>query len=803
VKANAKVTLNRFNNSHNSKTQPRVLMVSEPGRDGVFKHVESLCTYLISRGIHVSLAYSDLRGSDQLPLLVERVKNSGGKVLNLRVGNKPALSDIPAILALRKFCREVKPTVIHAHSSKAGGLCRLLPLLGTEVHTVYTPNAYFGMGRDRRATDFVFDCIERCLGRVGVTINVSEDEASYARDRLGIAMNRQFIVRNAVDLNRFTPANISEKMLERERFAIPADALVVGCIARESYQKDLPTLYRGFAEALKAHPNLWLFHVGHGNMGPLCDELRITHRVTRLDYMADTAPFFKTLDAFAMSSRYEGLSIAIIEALGFNLPLVLTDVLGNREFFRLGLSHVWKAIGEDSVSFARGLCDCAEEHAKKTTPNHRAIAADCFGFDSCFGQIIDIYGGAHPSRAAIASAKKKPNESPFSVLVVVEPGDGGVFRHVEGLIHYLMRQKILVHLAYSDRRGSQSLARLVEKVGQAGGKTINLRVLNRPEPTDLIAIAKLSLAIGQIKPNVVHGHSSKAGVLVRTATAFGLGRPVLYTPHAYYGMSRESAQNRLLYSFVESALGQVGTTINISKDEANFGLKTLGVPAYRQNIIPNPVDCDRFRPASADERNAARAQLGLEENHIAIGMVGRMCWQKDPETAYKAFFEVAGKNPRLILLHLGWGKWKDYLLSLARERGLEQQIRIFDYMEDPASFYQGLDALLITSRYEAGWPFVVLEAMATGLPIIGATCPGMEDFGSAGLDQAYTFAPEDTSACAAQLARWLADFMAGKKQNNHREYALARFSPDVCFGAVASLYYRHGIRSGAEQSLPV
>ena len=94
-----------------------VLQVVEPGVDGVFRHVEGLTQFLSSRSLRVSLAYSDVRGSEGLRRLVREVEAHGGRTLNLEVGNKPGPRDVIAALKLRQLIREVRPDIIHAHSS--------------------------------------------------------------------------------------------------------------------------------------------------------------------------------------------------------------------------------------------------------------------------------------------------------------------------------------------------------------------------------------------------------------------------------------------------------------------------------------------------------------------------------------------------------------------------------------------------------------------------------------------------------------------------------------------------------------
>lgn len=98
------------------------LLVTEPGVDGVFRHVEALAQFLMHHGVRVDLAYSSIRGSDRLKSLVTDITKNGGRTLDLEVANAPSGRDFPALLKLRRFVAETKPEVIHGHSSKAGAL---------------------------------------------------------------------------------------------------------------------------------------------------------------------------------------------------------------------------------------------------------------------------------------------------------------------------------------------------------------------------------------------------------------------------------------------------------------------------------------------------------------------------------------------------------------------------------------------------------------------------------------------------------------------------------------------------------
>ena len=375
----------------------------------------------------------------------------------------------------------------------------------------------------------------------------------------------------------------------------------------------------------------------------------------------------------------------------------------------------------------------------------------------------------------------------MNVLEVVEPGVDGVFRHVEGLVQFLASRAIRVSLAYSDVRGSEGLRQLVREVEGQGGKTLNLQVGNKPSPQDLLAAVKLRRLIHDVQPDIVHAHSSKAGGLLRLPFVAARSKPVFYTPHAYYGMARRVGAGPWVFDRVESMLARRGTTINISPDEAAFARARLGVPTSRQRVIHNPVRTDRFRPPSAEERRAARQTFGVPDGAVAVGTVGRMCFQKDPETLYRALAPLLKRRPELVLMHLGEGELMGELKRLSGSLGIDRQVRFAGYAENPLSFYHALDALAMTSRYEAGWPIVILEALALGLPVVSSRAPGTADIDKAGLSHCWTAEAGDVAGFELALTALLDDLPRGRP-SNHREVALARFSPEACFGAVLGEY---------------
>jgi glycosyltransferase involved in cell wall biosynthesis len=373
----------------------RVLMVSEPGMDGVFRYVEALCHFLVGEEVEVHLAYSDRRGSDRLADLVAFIAAHGGATLNLRTSNVPAPRDLPAFLALARLARAIRPDVIHSHSSKAGALARLLPLLGIGAVQVYSPHAYVGMRPEPGRFDFAYDLIEAALGRTGRTLICSGGEHAFARSRLGIPAARLQQVRHGVDLALFRPADAGEKRRLRAGFGLPETGLVLGFMGRSSAQKDPLTLYRAFARLAAAEPDVSLLHVGRGELDPelerMAAEPGLRGRVFRIPYLSTPADFYRAVDGFVLTSHYEGFSLAALEALAADLPMILSEAPGNSDLLAEPLSHAWRAAPGDVEGFARALAAWAASRREGQPPNHRELARSRFESVKQHQAILQLY----------------------------------------------------------------------------------------------------------------------------------------------------------------------------------------------------------------------------------------------------------------------------------------------------------------------------------------------------------------------------------------------------------------------------
>ena len=382
----------------------KILVISEPGVDGAFRYVEDLIDRMIGEGHVVHFAYSDIRGSDRLLHLVERVRTAGGQTFNLKVDNRPGVSDLRALQGLLHLCRSTRPDVIHAHSAKAGALIRSLRCVGLRTPIFYSPHAYYGMGPRPWLLGTFFNLLERLFAYTSITLNCSQDESDFAQTMLRIPAHRRRLILNGVNTDHFTPADAATRREQRVRLGIPPDAIVLGSLGRFSFQKDPATLHRAFLACAKVVPELHLVHVGRGDLRDEILEFAREHgydrRVTWIEYLRDPVGFYQSLDGFILSSRYEGLSLAVLEALAVDLPLILSDAPGNRDFAQLNLSHFWSAQPESPEAFAAAIMSWYDDTRHRRPSNHREIALASFSSHAQFRAIEAEYARAAPAAEA-------------------------------------------------------------------------------------------------------------------------------------------------------------------------------------------------------------------------------------------------------------------------------------------------------------------------------------------------------------------------------------------------------------------
>ena len=232
---------------------------------------------------------------------------------------------------------------------------------------------------------------------------------------------------------------------------------------------------------------------------------------------------------------------------------------------------------------------------------------------------------------------------------------------------------------------------------------------------DLRAGLALRRFLSRNRFDVVHFHTSRAHSMAPFAA--GLAGALIVTRRMDY------VPNRLFSAYLYNRA--VSAVAAISQEVAN-ALGAAGVSPDRITIIASGVDCRRFAPPSPEQRAAARAELGLGEDEIAIGAVGGLELRKGHRYLVDALGQLRDIVPAVQCFIAGSGSQREALTEQARRLGLGEVVRLIGSIPDPHALLSAID-IFVQPSIKEGLGVALLEAMACGLPAIASRAGGMAE----------------------------------------------------------------------------
>lgn len=241
---------------------------------------------------------------------------------------------------------------------------------------------------------------------------------------------------------------------------------------------------------------------------------------------------------------------------------------------------------------------------------------------------------------------------------------------------------------------------------------------------DLAALIGLIKILRRLRPAVVHTHSSKAGILGRWA-AWLAGVPVIV--HTIHGYGITPAQPRWLQRllvWLEQVTGWITTHwIAVSQADLEKG-RTWGLFMDNVSLVRPGIDPEPFQqPHAGAAREQIRTALGISATATLVGTVACLKPQKAPEDFVAVAKRVVEARADVRFLLIGDGELRPRVEALIARQGLEGRVRLLGWRRDVADMMQAMDAFLLTSHWE-GLPRVLLEARASGLPIVATDVGG-------------------------------------------------------------------------------
>lgn len=239
---------------------------------------------------------------------------------------------------------------------------------------------------------------------------------------------------------------------------------------------------------------------------------------------------------------------------------------------------------------------------------------------------------------------------------------------------------------------------------------------------DLIAIVKTIKTLKREKPDLIHAHSAKGGIIGKIAGYF-LKIPVLHTPQAYSYLSAENKSKRNLYLKIEAFFKRLNNKILASSNsEKNRAIKEVGYKPENVLLFNNSINpISNIEPLSITKT--------WPEQYICS--VGRPSYQKNIELMLDVLNEVKKTVPGVHLVLMGVGFHSPNLESVKQkiqQLNLVKNITLLEWTkrEDIFNIIKNAQLYLTTARYE-GLPYSVIESLALSKPIVATDADGNRD----------------------------------------------------------------------------
>jgi len=368
------------------------------------------------------------------------------------------------------------------------------------------------------------------------------------------------------------------------------------------------------------------------------------------------------------------------------------------------------------------------------------------------------------------------------VVMVNRPDEGGAFEHVASLSRGLVE----------DGHEVMICGPLGHRAGDLAAEVVPIEMVRSISPReDARAIGDLARAFRRLKPDLIHAHGSKGGVMGRLASVAVPRIPLVHTPHGYaFAGHFKSSREQSAYKQIERALSPL-TKREICVCEAEARLAATICPRRKIRVVHNGIELPA--PPRPDPRVKA-----LRERGPVVGVVSGLRPGKGIETLLDALPMLLAECPTAQVAIAGSGVEGPALEARAARLGVAEAVTWLGEVSDPYPILAAADVFAFPSWAES-FPYAILEAMAMGCPIVASDVGGVgeaiED-GKTGL----LVPAGDHGALGAATARLLGDPAAGARLGAAARTRLAqRFSLRQMVERTVAIYRDVGLQAPVQK----
>jgi glycosyltransferase involved in cell wall biosynthesis len=303
--------------------------------------------------------------------------------------------------------------------------------------------------------------------------------------------------------------------------------------------------------------------------------------------------------------------------------------------------------------------------------------------------------------------------------------------------------------------------------------------------TEVAAVGELRAAIHAFRPDVVHTHSSKAGVLGRLAARRERVPVVIHSIHGFGFGPHQAAPVRWTFLAAERLAARwTDHFVAVSRRNLEEGVRLGLFEENRASVIRSGIALDAFRAHSGGA--AVRRELGVPVGAPLVLQVACFKPQKAPERFVALAAALAPRFPDAHFVLAGDGELRPVLEKLCRRAGLERHLHLPGWRRDVPALLDAATVVTLTSRFE-GLPRVLVEALSAGVPVAAMAVDGVDEVVRDGVD-GYLVREGDVATLSERVASLLADPALRASMASRAGENLAEFDRDAMVRAQEELY---------------
>ncbi len=374
------------------------------------------------------------------------------------------------------------------------------------------------------------------------------------------------------------------------------------------------------------------------------------------------------------------------------------------------------------------------------------------------------------------------------LLVITKSNFGGAQRYVYDLARNLDKNSFECTVAAGPAQGSDAPGLLMDKLKDAGIRTILVPELSRDVSfADIPAFFSLYALFKRERPDVVHLNSSKVGGLGALAARLARIPRIVFTSHGLaYDEPRPIYAKALIFisTWLTFLLSHV--VICVSRNTSRRAAR-LPLCKSRVRLVYSGIEPPTFL-SEADARAELLRRTGPVPPNIPwIGTVAELVPNKGLGYALRACEELKRSGRSFVFFIIGGGDQERMLSDAIANRGLAQEVRLLGYIPGAASLMKAFDIFTLTSRKE-GLPYVLLEAAHAGVAVAATDIPGIDDVIENGVSGALSN-PDDAQQFADTLIELLDDNALRTRFASALQKSVAEdFSTDRMVRSTTALY---------------